>query len=50
MRSLCWPLGEKKNSSMVLGLEALAKGQGDGFVSTGSTGALLAGDFLLLKE
>ncbi len=50
MRSLCWPLGEKKNSSMVLGLEALAKGQGDGFVSTGSTGALLAGGLFIVKR
>ena len=40
----------KKNSSMVLGLEALAKGQGDGFVSTGSTGALLAGGLFIVKR
>ncbi|MFS8541200.1 MAG: phosphate--acyl-ACP acyltransferase, partial [Tissierellales bacterium] len=32
----------KKNSSVVVGLKALAEGIGDGFVSAGSTGALLA--------
>ncbi len=33
---------------MVMGLKALAEGYGDGFVSTGNTGALLAGgDYLL---
>lgn len=40
----------KKNSSMVLGLEALAKGEGDGFVSTGNTGALLAGGLFIVKR
>ncbi len=40
----------KKNSSMVLGLEALANGQGDGFVSTGNTGALLAGGLFIVKR
>ena len=40
----------KKNSSMVLALEALASGQGDGLVSTGSTGALLAGGLFIVKR
>ena len=40
----------KKNSSMVLGLEALANGQGEGFVSTGNTGALLAGGLFIVKR
>ena len=33
----------KKDSSMVVGLRMLAAGEGDAFVSAGSTGALLAG-------
>lgn len=33
----------KKNSSMVLGLSMLKKGDGNAFVSAGSTGALIAG-------
>lgn len=40
----------KKNSSMVLGLKALANDKGDGFVSTGSTGALLAGGLFIVKR
>lgn len=36
----------KKNSSMVLSLEALKEGRADGFLSCGSTGALLAGGTL----
>lgn len=34
---------KKKNSSMVLGMEAVKQGIGDGFISCGNTGALLAG-------
>ena len=34
---------KRKNSSMVLGLKMLADGQGDAFISAGSTGALLTG-------
>ena len=34
---------KRKNSSMVVGLKMLADGQGDAFVSAGSTGALLTG-------
>ena len=41
---------KKKNSSMVVGLRMLAEGQGDAFVSAGSTGALLTGATLLVKR
>ena len=41
---------KKKNSSMVIGLKMLADGQGDAFVSAGSTGALLTGATLLVKR
>ena len=40
----------KKNSSMVIGLRMLAEGQGDAFVSAGSTGALLTGATLIVKR
>ena len=40
----------KKNSSMVVGLNALSEGIGDGFVSAGSTGALLAGGIFVVKR
>ena len=40
----------KKNSSMVVGLRMLAEGQGDAFVSAGSTGALLSGATLIVKR
>lgn len=40
----------KKNSSVVVGLKALAEGIGDGFVSAGSTGALLAGGLFIVKR
>ncbi len=40
----------KKNSSMVLGLKALSEGRADGFVSAGSTGALLAGGLFIVKR
>ena len=38
---------KRKNSSMVIGLRMLADGQGDAFVSAGSTGALLTGATLI---
>ena len=41
---------KKKNSSMVLGLRMLSEGQGDAFVSAGSTGALLSGATLIVKR
>ena len=40
----------KKNSSMVVGLRMLSEGQGDAFVSAGSTGALLSGATLVVKR
>jgi len=41
---------KKKNSSMVIGLKMLADGEGDAFISAGSTGALLSGATLLVKR
>ncbi len=41
---------KRKDSSMVLGLQALANGEGDAFVSAGSTGALLTGATLIVKR
>ena len=41
---------KRKNSSMIVGLKMLADGQGDAFVSAGSTGALLTGATLLVKR
>lgn len=38
----------KKNSSMVMGLRMLKEGSGDGFLSAGNTGALLAGATLIV--
>ena len=40
----------RKNSSMIVGLRMLAEGQGDAFVSAGSTGALLTGATLIVKR
>ena len=40
----------KKDSSMVVGLRMLVDGQGDAFVSAGSTGALLTGATLIVKR
>lgn len=40
----------KKDSSMAVGLRMLAAGEGDAFVSAGSTGALLAGATLIVKR
>ena len=41
---------KRKNSSMIVGLKMLADGQGDAFVSAGSTGALLTGATLMVKR
>ena len=41
---------EKKDSSMTVGLGMLKRGEGDAFVSGGSTGALLAGSTMLTKR
>ena len=41
---------KKKNSSMVVGLRMLAEGEGDAFISAGSTGALLSGATLIVKR
>ncbi|MCL2030758.1 MAG: phosphate acyltransferase PlsX [Oscillospiraceae bacterium] len=43
-------LKEKPGASMFAGLRLLAEGEGDAFVSAGSTGALLAGSTLLIKR
>ena len=41
---------EKKNSSLGLGLQLLANGEGDAFVSAGNTGALFSGSSLIVKR
>lgn len=41
---------EKKDSSLTIGLNLLKSGEGDAFVSAGSTGALLAGATLVVKR
>ena len=41
---------EKKDSSMTVGLNMLKNGEGDAFVSAGSTGALLSAATLLVKR
>lgn len=41
---------KKKDSSLTVGLNMLKEGLGDGFVSAGSTGALLAGATLVVKR
>lgn len=43
-------LRQKKNSSMAVGLSMLAQGEGDAFISAGSTGALLSGSTLIAKR
>lgn len=40
----------KKDSSVVVGLNSLAKGEAEGLISAGSTGALLAGGLFLVKR
>ena len=39
-----------KDSSMMVGLKMLADGEGDAFISAGSTGALLSGATLIVKR
>ena len=41
---------KRKDSSMVVGLKMLADGEGDAFISAGSTGALLTGATLIVKR
>ncbi len=41
---------KKKDSSMTVGLKMLAAGEGDAFISAGSTGALLSAATLLVKR
>jgi glycerol-3-phosphate acyltransferase PlsX len=41
---------EKKNSSMSVGLKALANGEVDAFVSAGNTGALITGATIIVKR
>lgn len=41
---------DKKDSSMSIGLQKLAAGEGDAFVSAGNTGALIAGATLLVRR
>ena len=43
-------LHKRKTSSMVIGLKMLAEGQGEAFVSAGSTGALLTAATLVVKR
>jgi glycerol-3-phosphate acyltransferase PlsX len=40
----------KKNTSIAVGLKALAEGKGDAFVCAGSTGALIVGATLIVKR
>lgn len=40
----------KKDSSMVVGLNLLKDGMGDGFISAGNTGALMVGTLLIIKR
>lgn len=41
---------KKKDSSIVVGLKYLAEGKGDGFISAGNTGAVLAGGMFIVKR
>lgn len=41
---------KRRDSSMIVGLKMLSEGQGDAFVSAGSTGALLSGATLIVKR
>lgn len=43
-------LKAKRNSSMAVGLDAVANGVADGFISAGSTGALVMGATFLVKR
>ncbi len=44
------PLKDKKDSSMAVGLRALADGGGNAFVSCGNTGALFSGATLIVRR
>ncbi len=44
------PVRKKKDSSMAVGLRALAEGKGDAMVSCGNTGALFVGATLLVRR
>lgn len=41
---------EKSNSSMAVGLRALAEGRGDAFASAGNSGALVVGSTMIVKR
>ena len=41
---------KKKDSSMIVGLRMLSEGEGNAFISAGSTGALLSGATLVVKR
>lgn len=41
---------KKKDSSMVLGMNMLSRGEGDLFISAGNTGALVAGGTLIVRR
>ncbi|MBQ8752632.1 MAG: phosphate acyltransferase PlsX [Clostridia bacterium] len=43
-------LKDKKNRSMAVGLQLVAEGKGDAFVSAGSTGALIMGATFIVKR
>lgn len=43
-------LRKRKDSSMIVGLKMLSQGEGDAFISAGSTGALLSGATLIVKR
>lgn len=43
-------LKKKKNSSMTVGLQMLADGKGDAFLSAGNSGALITGATLIVKR
>ena len=43
-------LKEYRDSSMAVGMEIVAKGEGDAFVSAGSTGAVVVGGSLIVKR
>ena len=43
-------LKEKSNTSMTVGLKSLAEGEGDAFVSAGSTGAAVIGASFIVKR
>ncbi len=44
------PVTDKRDSSMAMGLRALADGRGDAFISCGNTGALFSGASLIVRR